>query len=109
MYIKNLNQLKKNLKVGMTFEIIEYLYRPECVGEKRTVTKIQSNGFWSKAEGNTDTGKGYGSEYGRWCDFGKASEWKFGSYSMTKGYCELIGTMTFAYSMIEEENTNENG
>lgn len=85
MYIKNLNQLKKNLKVGTTFEIIEHLYRPECVGEKRTVTKVQTNGFWSKPENGKEL----------WCDFGKAAEWKFGDYSMTRSYCELIDTMTF--------------
>ena len=43
MYIKNLNQLKKNLKVGMTFEIIEHLYRPECVGEPPGVCRREKD------------------------------------------------------------------
>lgn len=76
MNIKNLSQLKKAFQNGCTFKIVSH-NRPECVGEVRTVTKTQSNGFYSKVnepEHKTFTAN---NGLGFWCDFGKASDWTF--------------------------------
>lgn len=83
MNIKNLSQLKKVFQNGCTFKIIEH-NRPECVGEIRTITKTQSNGFYSKVnepEHKTFTAN---NGLGFWCDFGKASDWTFEGGFCTK-------------------------
>ncbi len=47
MVIENLSQLKKNLKPGSRFEIVEHC-RPECVGQIREITLANTTGFYSK-------------------------------------------------------------
>lgn len=44
--VKNLSQLKRNLKENMRLEIIGHC-RAECVGEIRRVTKVNTQGFCS--------------------------------------------------------------
>ena len=69
--VRNLNQLKKKMEVGMQFEITAH-NRPECVGEHRIVTSVNSVGFTSQkldADGNPD-GRDIHMEWG------KAPNWK---------------------------------
>lgn len=76
MNIKNLSQLKKAFQNGCIFKIVSH-NRSECVGEVRTVTKTQTNGFYSKV--NEPEHKTYTANNGLgfWCEFGKASNWTF--------------------------------
>ena len=70
--VKNLSQLKKALKPGMTFEISEHL-RPECVGERRVITSVNTVGFTSQKldENGQPSGKDIHMEWD------KASNWNF--------------------------------
>lgn len=68
--IKNLNQLKNFVKVGMEFEIISHT-RPSCVGERRVITSKNTVGFTSQKfdENGVPTGKDIHFEWG------KAKDW----------------------------------
>lgn len=69
--IKNLNQLKNFVKVGMEFEIISHT-RPSCVGERRVITSKNTVGFTSQKfdENGVPTGKDIHFEWG------KAKDWE---------------------------------
>lgn len=83
--IKNLSQLKKAIKDGKRFKIVNHYRKPETIGQIRKPNVIQTNGFYSWIDGQPEHqvsranhGKGY------WLAYGKASEWKF-----EEGICKL--------------------
>ena len=87
--IKNLAQLKRALKEGHHFKIIDHI-RKECVGEERKPTKVQTNVFYSaNVNASQEEIDKINGGLGAWLDFGKASDWKF-----ENGLCTLEGVWT---------------
>ncbi|MBQ3948674.1 MAG: hypothetical protein II656_09150, partial [Ruminococcus sp.] len=76
--VKNLSQLKNTLKPGMAFEIDEH-NRPECVGEHRVVTSVNTVGFTSQKldENGQPSGRDIHMEWD------KASNWTFENNTFT--------------------------
>lgn len=70
--VKNLSQLKKAIKPGMMFEISDHL-RPECIGERRIVTGVNTVDFTSRKldENGEPAGKDLHMEFDR------AKNWTF--------------------------------
>ena len=63
--VKNLNQLKRVLKPGAGFQIVEH-WKTEFIGQIREVCHVQRNGFHSKVWGDpyhpvsiANDGRGY--------------------------------------------------
>ncbi len=71
-YPKNLSQLKKTLKPGMKFEIIDHL-RPECIGERRVITSVNPVGFTSQKLDDNDEPSGKDIHM----EWDKAKNWSF--------------------------------
>lgn len=92
MKITNLSQLKKTLKPGAEFLIIEHFIRPEHTGEIRKITKAQTNGFYSVVKNDPDNriSKANGG-LGSWCDYGKAANWTFAEHAGNIYTCTLAG------------------
>lgn len=70
MAFKNLAELKRYIKVGMEFKATSHKYRLDIVGLTRVVTKVQTNGFYSKIKDEPDqrfsacnNGKGFFTEF----------------------------------------------
>ena len=76
--VKNLSQLKKTIKPGMMFEISDHL-RPECIGERRIVTGVNTVDFTSRKldENGEPTGKDLHMEFDR------AKNWTFDGGELT--------------------------
>ena len=76
--VKNLSQLKNTLKPGMAFEIDEH-NRPECAGERRIITSVNTVGFTSQKldENGQPSGKDIHMEWD------KASNWTFENNTYT--------------------------
>ena len=75
--VKNLNQLKKTLKKGVCFEIITHC-RSEFTGQKRKVTVVNTQGFYSIVPDEPDSAvtlSNDGKGYVLW--WKKASFWEF--------------------------------
>ena len=78
MEIKNLSQLKRALKVGARFEIVEHYIKPAYTGQIRRVQVVQTNGLYTGIDGKPDdpvSKSNYGK--GSWIEFRKASNWEF--------------------------------
>ena len=43
--IKNLNQLRRTLREGTQLEILDHC-RPECIGQIRNITLVNTQGFY---------------------------------------------------------------
>lgn len=85
--IKNLSQLKRAIREGRPFRIIEHYVHPEYKGQMREPGKVQTNGFYSKVVDNpfhslnsVNGGKG------SYVSYGKASDWIFNG----DGICTLV-------------------
>ncbi len=76
--IKNLNQLKKYLKVGMEFEITAH-HLPERVGERRRISKVDTTGFYSHVVG--ENGEQIGKDL--FMPWDKAKNWEFSGEDFT--------------------------
>ena len=76
--VKNLSQLRKTIKPGMMFEITDHL-RPDCIGERRIVTGVNSVDFTSRTLDENGELKGKD----RHMDFDKAKNWSFDGSEMT--------------------------
>ena len=76
--VKNLSQLKKAIKPGMMFEITDHL-RPECIGERRVVTGVNTVEFTSRKldENGEPMGKDIHMEFDR------AKNWSFDGGELT--------------------------
>lgn len=78
MKVSNLAQLKKAMKEGHKFKIVNHYIRPDWTGQIRCVQHLQTNGLYSGIDGEPDhelSQKNYGK--GLWMPFGKASDWLF--------------------------------
>ncbi len=87
--VKNLSQLKKTLKSGSRFRVIDH-GRAECVGEERVVTYANTQGFYSIVPSNPNcrtslANNGRGSHM--W--WSRASFWEF-----KDGVCSLYASDT---------------
>lgn len=78
MQIKNHAELKRALRDGHCFKILEHFFHADCTGQIREPGKIQTNGVYThvKDEPENAVSKGNGGK-GWWTDFGKASNWTF--------------------------------
>ena len=47
--IKNLNQLRRTLREGTQLEILDHC-RPECIGQIRNITLVNTQGFYSTVQ-----------------------------------------------------------
>lgn len=54
MAFKNLAELKRYIKLGTEFKATRHKYHPDIVGLTRVVTKVQTNGFYSKIKDEPD-------------------------------------------------------
>lgn len=71
MKVQNLSQLKKAFASGHDFKIIEHFNRPECNGQIRHITKLQTNGFYSVIKDDPDNRWSKANDgLGAWCEFG---------------------------------------
>lgn len=98
--VKNLSQLKKAVVPGMIFEITEHL-RPECVGERRIVTSVNTVGFTSKkfdVDGNP-TGRDIHMEWD------KASNWTFTDNEFTSRQND--GSVLMSFHFLTEEQPEQ--
>ena len=85
MAVTNLNQLKKALVEGAKIEVVEHFYHPECSGQIREVTKVQTNAVFIKpiarrnGELNEKDMKWVNANEGKgsYMPFGKACQWSF--------------------------------
>lgn len=97
--VKNLSQLKAAIKPGMTFEIDEH-HRPECVGERRVVTSVNTVGFTSQKldENGQLSGKDIHMEWD------KASNWTFENNTYTSRLDNKELLMSFHFIDTQELN-----
>ena len=51
--IKNLNQLRRTLREGTQLEILDHC-RPECIGQIRNITLVNTQGFYSTVANQPD-------------------------------------------------------
>ena len=76
--IKNLSQFKKAMNEGYIFEIVEHFVHPEMAGQKRYVSKMQTNSMYTKVYGDPDNKlNSCNNGLGSFIQFGKASDWVF--------------------------------
>ena len=52
--IKNLADLKRHIRLGTELVATAHQYHPDIVGLTRVVTKVQTNGFYSKIKDQPD-------------------------------------------------------
>lgn len=78
LQIKNLADLKRHIKLGTELVATAHQYHPDIIGLTRVVTKVQTNGFYSKIKDQPDhkwstcnQGMGF------WSPFNKASAYHF--------------------------------
>ena len=58
--IKNLNQLRRTLREGTQLEILDHC-RPECIGQIRNITLVNTQGFYSTVANQPDASDNRGS------------------------------------------------
>lgn len=54
LQIKNLADLKRHIRLGTELVATAHQYHPDIVGLTRVVTKVQTNGFYSKIKDQPD-------------------------------------------------------
>ena len=99
--VKNLSQLKKTIKPGMMFEITDHL-RPECIGERRIVTGVNTVEFTSRKldENGEPMGKDIHMEFDR------AKNWSFDGGELTSHMEDGSVVMSFHFiDSLEREQT----
>ena len=86
--IKNLADLKRHIKLGTELVATAHQYHPDIVGLTRVVTKVQTNGFYSKIKDQPDhkwSTCNHG--LGFWSPFNKA-----GAYHFTDSTVQVLNT-----------------
>ena len=76
--IKNLSQLKSSVHEGIEFEITDHL-RPECIGEHRIITSVNTIGFTSRKL--DENGQPFGNDIHM--EWGKSANWSFSENILT--------------------------
>lgn len=75
--IKNLNQLKRALWPGIRLEILDHC-RPQCIGQLREVTLVNTQGFYTKVLNQPDNQINAGNNgRGSMLWLGPAKTWAF--------------------------------
>lgn len=78
LQIKNLTDLKRHIKLGTEIVATSHQYHPDIVGLTRVVTKVQTNGFYSKIKDQPDhKWSTYNHGSGFWSPYSKASAYRF--------------------------------
>ena len=54
LHIRNLADLKRHIRLGTELVATAHQYHPDIVGLTRVVTKVQTNGFYSKIKDQPD-------------------------------------------------------
>lgn len=78
LQIKNLADLKRHIKLGTELVATAHQYHPDIVGLTRVVTKVQTNGFYSKIKDQPEhkwSTCNHGA--GFWSPFEKAGAYRF--------------------------------
>lgn len=78
LQIKNLADLKRHIKLGTELVATSHQYHPDIVGLTRVVTKVQTNGFYSKIKNQPDhkwSTCNHG--VGFWSPYNKAGAYRF--------------------------------
>ena len=76
--IKNLADLKRHIRLGTELVATAHQYHPDIVGLTRVVTKVQTNGFYSKIKDQPDhkwSTCNHGA--GFWSPYNKAGAYRF--------------------------------
>jgi len=109
--IKNLYQLRKCLTDGIQIEIVEH-WMPNCVGQKRKISSVNMEGFYSVVPNNplinlstTNNGQGY------WCPWGKAAYWEFknGICSLYRDEKHLDEYLVIRFKILKQNNEQNGG
>lgn len=95
MNINTLSKFKQAIEVGTKFKVIEHTVHKNYVGEIRTVSKVQTNGFYAKNSENDMLNGGKG----RWTGYNKAVNWKFNN-DETIDYLNPNGNVIMTIRMI---------
>lgn len=75
--IKNLNQLRRTLREGTQLEILDHC-RPECIGQIRNITLVNTQGFYSTVANQPDASANRGNGgRGSILWWGRAAHWQF--------------------------------
>ena len=78
LQIKNLADLKRHIRLGTELVATKHRYHPDIVGLTRVVTKVQTNGFYSKIKDQPDhkwSTCNHG--VGFWTPYNKAGAYRF--------------------------------
>lgn len=78
LQIKNLADLKRHIRLGTELVATAHQYHPDIVGLTRVVTKVQTNGFYSKIKDQPDhkwSTCNHGA--GFWSPYNKAGAYRF--------------------------------
>lgn len=87
--IKCLADLKREIKRGTPFIILEHYIKPGYTGQKRKPNVVQTNGFYSIVPGEPNNPVSRANlDKGSWIDYGKASNWKFEDNNVCTRYFE---------------------
>ena len=81
--VKNLSQLKKALKNGTRYEVVEHFVHPKYTGQVRQATYVGTDVMYSRSV-DDDSINTLNGGHGIKTDFGKASDWAF-----CGGVCQL--------------------
>ena len=90
--VKNLSQLKKSMQIGMEIEITDHV-RPECIGERRQISKIDTTGFYSHKV--DDNGQQVGKDL--FMSWDKAKNWSFHGSELTSHESNGSVVMSFHF------------
>lgn len=81
--IKNLADLKRHIKLGTELVATSHQYHPDIVGLTRVVTKVQTNGFYSKIKDQPDhKWSTCNNGVGFWSPYNKAGAYRFDSFKI---------------------------
>lgn len=107
MVIRNLSQLKKTLLPGVKFEIVLYK-RPECVGQIRRVTKVNTSSFYSIITSEPDNkANAANGGLGLRIKFGPAEFWTFETEGLCAKYSDfqyIPNDILIAFKVLEVKN-----
>lgn len=78
MEVRNLSQMKRLLKKGAKFRVVNHNIHPNYTGQERIVNVVQTNGIYSQVltGDNKEIYNAFNEGKGIWMTFGKATEWK---------------------------------
>lgn len=103
--IENLNQLKRTLRPGIQLEILDHC-RPECIGQLREVTLVNTQGFYTKVLNQPDNKINAGNNgRGSILWWGAARTWEFED-GVCKSYTHdehTAETLIMVFRILEKE------